>query len=164
MKPLRLALTALLLLATACLAPAQGNANDLLSKESLGGIKIGMTEKALGAVIGKAAIKKSPSKQEGRDGYEVWDCPAKGLSIEMGSPEGDQGRPVVTFTATKECPFATAKGIKIGSTLAQVRKAYGKLHENGPDNFLAGNAADSVGIFFTIKDGKVAEMFFGAAS
>lgn len=154
----------LLSLAIGPLALAQEGSDDLLTKHHLGGIKIGMSEKALGAIFGKAAIKKSPSKQEGRDGNEVWDCPTKGLSIEMGSPEDDKGRTVASFTARGKCPLATAKGIKIGSTLAEVRKAYGTLHENGPGQFLAGNAADSVGIFFTFKGGKVVEIYFGVAT
>ncbi len=153
----------LLLFGAAPFASAQ-SPDDLLTKENLGGIKIGMTAKALSAILGKVTIKKSPSKEENREGFETWDCPEKGLSIEMSSQEGNQGRTVSRFIAKKKCPFATAKGIKLGSTLAEVSKAYGTLHENGPNQFLAGNAADAVGIFFTIKDGKVSEIFFGVAT
>ena len=156
-------ITLLLLFVAVPFARAQ-RPDDLLTKENLGGIKIGMTAKALGAILGKASIKKGPSKEENREGFETWDCPENGLSIEMSSREGNQGRTVSRFIAKKKCPFATAKGIKIGSTLAEVRKAYGTLHENGPNQFLAGNAADAVGIFFTIKDGKVSEIFFGVAA
>jgi hypothetical protein len=75
---------------------------------------------------------------------------------------------VALFTASKDCSLATTKGIKIGSSEADVRKAYVSFEdkENASavqkGSFVAGSIYG--GIIFTFKDKKVSSIFFGAAA
>ena len=168
----RLRLVAFSLIAlciTAPLVSAQENKGDeLLAKESLGGIKIGLSEKALDAILGKVAYKKDAVVFEEATGEHVqnWVCAEKGLSLHMSSGKNKKGaKHVAGFTATKKCELATIQGIKIGSTEAAVRKAYGKFEDKETSEagtFVAGSVYG--GIIFTLKDGKVSEIFFGAAA
>ena len=161
----------ILLLATAPLARAQNEGDDLLASESLGGIKIGQEEKALKAILGKSKIKKSESRLEEATGeyIQTWTCEEKGLSIRMSSGETKKGaQHVGGFTADANCLLATNKGIKIGSTKGDVLKAYGKFEDKenksaaGADSFVAGSIYG--GIIFTFKGDKVSEIFFGAGA
>ena len=161
----------ILLLATAPLSHGQNDGDDLLASESLGGIKIGQEEKDLKAILGKSKIKKSESQLEGATGeyIQTWTCEEKGLSLRISSGESKKGAQHVSgFTADAKCPLATNKGIKIGSTKAEVLKAYGKLEDKenkaaaGADSFVAGSIYG--GIIFTFKGDKVSEIFFGAGA
>lgn len=161
----------ILLLAPAPPALAQNDGNDLLANESLGGIQIGLEEKALDAILGKSKVEKGKSALEEATGeyIQTWTCEEMGLSLRMSSGESKKGAPhVAGFTASETCLLATNKGIKIGSTRADVLKAYGALEDKenqgvaGADSFVAGSIYG--GIIFTFKDNKVSEIFFGAAA
>jgi len=161
----------ILLLATAPLSHGQNDGNDLLASESLGGIKIGLEEKALGTILGKSKVKKGKSGLEEATGeyIQTWTCEEKGLSLRMSSGENKKGTPQVAgFTADAKCPLATNKGIKIGSTKTEVLKAYGKFEDKenkaaaGADSFVAGSIYG--GIIFTFEGDKVSEIFFGAGA
>ncbi|MBL9115605.1 MAG: hypothetical protein JNJ83_11415 [Verrucomicrobiaceae bacterium] len=147
---------------------AQEAGDDLLAKESLGGLQLGMSEKALAPFLGKAAVSKSESVLEGATGeyIQTWECKEKGLTLRMSSGEKKKGpKTVSAFTAHGKCTLATVKGIKLGSKKAEVVKAYGKVEDkemSSPTSFVAGSIYG--GIIFTIKDGKVSEIFFGAAA
>ena len=165
------ALFLILLIATAPFARAQNSGDDLLASESLGGIKLGLEEKALDAILGKSKIKKSKSELEEATGeyIQTWTCEEKGLSLRMSSGESKKGAQHVSgFTANATCLLATNKGIKIGSAKADVIKAYGALEDKenkavaGADSFVAGSIYG--GIIFTFKNDKVSEIFFGAAA
>ena len=70
------------------------------------------------------------------------------------------------MTAAGACQLATARGIKIGSTEAAVKKAYAKERDKeqtkAGESFTAGSIYD--GVIFTFKDGKVSQIFIGAAA
>ena len=140
----------------------------LLAKENLGGLKIGLGEKALAPILEKSAIKKSAAvfEEAGGEYVQTWTCAEKGLSIRMTSGASKKGAlRVAGFTGTAKCTLATTKGVKIGSTLAEVRKAYGAFEDKEskePGTFVAGSVYG--GIIFTLKAGKVSEIFFGAAA
>ncbi|MBL9130090.1 MAG: hypothetical protein JNG86_02755 [Verrucomicrobiaceae bacterium] len=169
MKHLLIAVS--ILVAAASLTFAEDPAPDLLLKENLGGIKIGLSEKGLSAILGKSVVTKGKLELEGATGdyIQTLDCPEKGLSVKLSAGENKKGaKTVAAFTATAKCTLATAKGIKIGSKMADVVEAYGAVRdkENAdaarPDTFVAGSIFG--GIIFTFKDGKVSEIFFGAAA
>ena len=64
------------------------------------------------------------------------------------------------------CKFATRRGIKVGDTIAAVRKAYGdaedKSRGRSRDSFVAGSLYG--GVVFDLKDGKVTQIFIGASA
>src|SRR4051794_32789033 len=102
---------------------------QLLAAESLGGIKLGLTEKKLVDLIGQPKKKTALTLMEATGDYsQTWHYPDKGLKITMSAGEKKTGaKTVALFTASKDCSLATMKGIKIGSSEAEVRKAYGSF-------------------------------------
>jgi hypothetical protein len=159
-------------LAVAGASLAENKGAELLAEDHLGGIKIGLGEKQLAAILGKSAVKKGKPALEGATGefVQTWTCAEKGLSIQISSGEKTTGpKRVVGFTAKAKCPLATAKGIKIGSTKEEVLKAYGAFEDKEskdfikPGTFVAGSIYGGI-IFSFGKDGKVREIFFGAAA
>jgi len=64
------------------------------------------------------------------------------------------------------CKLATRRGIKIGDTVAAVRKAYGDVEDKSRgqsrDSFVAGSLYG--GVIFDLKDGKVTQIFIGASA
>ncbi|MBL9130089.1 MAG: hypothetical protein JNG86_02750 [Verrucomicrobiaceae bacterium] len=142
------------------------NYDNILVIESLGGLKLGMDDKAVTKLLGKAVVQKSKNltRPESDFVFQTWTCPEKGLSLCM--VPVDKGRmELISITATKKCDFSTLKGIKVGSTLDEVRQAYGEPEkQGGPDDVLVGNVLNASGIFFTIKGGKVTQIFFGTAT
>jgi hypothetical protein len=145
-------------------------ATQLLAAESLGGIKLGLTEKKLVDLIGQPKKKTALTLMEATGDYcQTWRYPGKGLEITMSAGEKKTGaKTVASFTASKGCSLTTTKGIKIGSSEADVRKAYGSFEdkENASavqkDSFVAGSVYG--GIIFTFKGSKVSSIFFGAAA
>ena len=61
-------------------------------------------------------------------------------------------------------PHATARGIKVGSTLAEVAKAYPRNVEEGgdPNHYLVGSVYG--GLLFKLEKDVVIEIFLGAAA
>ena len=102
----------------------------------------------------------------------------------MSSREKAGPKTVLIATAGKGCKLATARGIKIGSTRAEVGKAYRDVEEKAPGdgpakpgdpepepvpleegeekNFVAGTIYG--GMIFSFKKGKVVEIFLGAGA
>jgi hypothetical protein len=147
-----------------------GKAKQLMAAENLGGIKIDMAEKKLVDLLGQPKEKSALTLMEATgDYYQTWRYPGKGLEITMSAGENKTGaKTVALFTASKGCSLTTTKGIKIGSSEADVRKAYGSFEdkENASaarkNSFVAGSIYG--GIIFTFKDNKVSSIFFGAAA
>jgi hypothetical protein len=145
-------------------------ATQLMAGESLGGIKLGLTEKKLVALLGQPKEKSALTLMEATgDYYQTWRYPGKGLEITLSAGESKTGaKTVASFTASNGCNLTTAKGIKIGSPETDVRKAYGSFEdkENASatqkNSFVAGSIYS--GIIFTFKDKKVSSIFFGAAA
>jgi hypothetical protein len=145
-------------------------ATQLLAAESLGGIKLGLTEKKLVDLLGQPKKKTALTLMEATgDYYQTWRYPGKGLEITMSAGENKTGaKTVASFTASKGCSLTTTKGIKIDSSEADVRKAYGSFEDKentsaaNKNSFVAGSIYG--GIIFTFKDNKVSSIFFGAAA
>jgi hypothetical protein len=142
-------------------------AQRLMAAESLGGIKLGMTQKKLKDVLGNPKHMSPLELTEATMDY--WFYPDKGLEITLSAGVSKTGaKRVVAITASVGCRLATARGIKIGSSGDAVRKAYGPFEdkENAPAThpnlFVAGSIYD--GIVFKFKDNKVSEIFFGASA
>jgi hypothetical protein len=145
-------------------------ATQLMAAESLGGIKIDMAEKNLMDLLGQPKKKSAMTFLAGTGEYQqTWRYPDKGLEITMSAGENKTGaKTVASFTASKGCSLTTTKGIKIGSSEADVRKAYGSFEDkenasaDRKDSFVAGSIYG--GIVFAFKDNKVSSIFFGAAA
>jgi hypothetical protein len=138
-----------------------------LKSEGLGGLKLDLPEKDVLKLLGKPEKKGALALQEA-DGMWVqdWEYPKAGLSITMGAEKKAGAKSIARITATERCTLETKAGIKIGSTAAEVTKAY-KSHlekENPPTSKLITVGSIYGGILFTLEKGKVTRIFFGAAA
>ena len=96
---------------------------------------------------------------------QQWDYPELGLVLHMAAEKKDGVQTVFMIKATKRCKLSTTHGIKIGSTEKEVVKAYGDLRGDESEagkTFIAGSTVG--GVIFGLKEGKVVEIFIGAAS
>jgi hypothetical protein len=138
-----------------------------LENETLGELKLGRKAAEVVKALGEPKAKGKEVHWEATgDWVQEWTYPAKGLTLQMASAKRGGAKTVLAFTAEENCKLATGRGIKIGSTLAEVRKAYGKF-ENKEDSqagetFVAGSIYG--GVIFHLKGGKVSSIFFGAAA
>jgi hypothetical protein len=136
-----------------------------VTQEPLGQLALGQTPAEVVKLLGKAESKGKKSMQEATGtSVQDWNYPAKGLTITMEFIGKDET--VHMIRATEACTLATARGIKIGSTEAAVKKAYAKEKSKegskAGESFLAGSLHD--GLSFTFKAGKVSEIFLGVTS
>lgn len=115
---------------------------------------------------------------------EDWNYPTLGVVVKMSSEKQEAPKLVLMVIAGKGCELTTARGIKVGSTRAEVQKAYGDVEEKVPgegphkqgdpkpepkekdgkeeDTLVAGTIYG--GVIFTFKDSKVSEILLGATA
>jgi len=158
---------AFLLLGFLCGVGFAAKESDLLAGERIGRLRIGLHESDLKKSI-DCDLKRGPETLWGADGayHQTWQCPACGLKLGMVSEKRGGMKSVESITITAPCTLATKRGIRIGSTEQAVRKAYRK-DWNRKDNTQSGSfVAGSIygGIIFQFQDGKVNEIFLGAAA
>ncbi len=134
--------------------------------ESLGGLKLDLPEADLLALLGKPEKKGKDIEWEALGEYvQEWTWTKQGVSANMVSLKKGGKKKVLMFTATAPFAGATKKGIRIGSTPAEVAKAYGSYRDkemSTEDAFIAGTVYG--GLQFRFKGGKVVEIFFGASA
>lgn len=138
-----------------------------ITTEAFGKISLGSKAAALVKLLGEAEAKGKDTLWDATgDWVQEWNYPAKGLTLAMASTKKGGAKTLLSLTATIPCDLATARGIKIGSSEADVRKAYGKIEDKessvAGENFVAGSIYD--GVMFTFKKGKVVQIFIGAAA
>jgi len=158
------------LLATFAIAAcfnALGADDKWLDNEALGKIKLGRKAADLAGLIGKPDSKGKDSEWEAIGGWvQEWHFKSHGLTLHMASKSKGGAKTVLTITAEAPSKLATARGIHIGSTIAEVTKAYGKVHDKEGSEpgktFVAGSIYG--GVIFTFTGGKVSQIFIGAAA
>ena len=117
---------------TVCASFAQAAPSRVLTTNGLGGVRIGMTKAQAEAAIG-AKFGKDDGSPESK-GCFVY-TRADGMDSNLGYmiEKGHLTRIEVFTPKRSDMPVTTDKGIGIGSTLAQVKRAYGKALVNEPD-------------------------------
>ncbi|MEN6439739.1 MAG: hypothetical protein ABFD97_14285 [Syntrophobacter sp.] len=139
-----------------------------MNDEQFGGLRIGLTEKEL---TGNIACKPKKGKEllEGATGdyVQTWKYPGCGIELKMGSDKKGGAKRVASITLTSPASLMTKAGIHIGSTEGEVIKAYGKYRDRDGGTrkgkrFVAGSIYD--GLIFLFRNGKVTEIFLGAAA
>lgn len=144
------------------------HAGDMpLEGESLGKLKLGQTASQTTALVGKPESKGKDTLWEATGEWvQEWRFKSAGLKLNMASESKGGAKTLASITATASCKLVTARGIQIGSSIADVTKAYGKFHDKEQSiagkTFVAGSVYG--GVIFTFKDGKVSEIFIGAAA
>ena len=146
---------------------ALGADDKSLEKEALGKIKLEQKAADVTALIGKPDSKGKDAEWDAiGEWVQEWRFKSHGLTLNMSSKSKAGAKTVLTITATAPSKLATARGIHIGSTIAEVTKAYGKVHDKEQSDpgktFVAGSIYG--GVIFTFTDGKVSQIFIGAAA
>lgn len=146
--------------------PAESSSFDTQG-ERIGGLRLGMHQKEVDKII-PCKVKKGKEALEGATGsyVQMWQYPDCGIELKMGSDRKGGAKTVESIAVTSPSDLATNRGIRIGSTEAEVMKDYGpyrdnEMSENG-EEFVAGSIYD--GMIFQFKNGQVTRIFLGAAA
>src|SRR6478609_9301234 len=104
----------------ACVTPLRAE-EKLIENESLGKIALKLKADPLIASLGKPEGKGKDVMWEATGEWvQEWRYPAQGLELKMASASKGGAKSVESITATAPCKLATKKGIKIGSSIAEV--------------------------------------------
>lgn len=146
---------------------ALGADDQWVENEALGKIKLGRKAADLAALIGKPDSMGRDIEWEAiGERVQEWRFKSQGLTLNMASKSKGGAKTVLSITAEAPSKLATARGIHIGSTIAEVTKAYGKVHDKEGSEpgktFVAGSVYG--GVIFTFTGGKVSRIFIGAAA
>lgn len=146
---------------------ALGADDQWLENEALGKIKLGRKAADLAGLLSKPDSTGKDSKWEATGEWvQEWRFKSQGLILNMASESKGGAKTVLTITAEAPSKLATARGIHIGSTIAEVTKAYGKVQDKEGSEpgktFVAGSVYG--GVIFTFTGGKVSRIFIGAAA
>ena len=142
----------------------------MLVQEGFGPLRLNEPETEVRQSLGEPR-QRSPMVHIEATGLDVedWSYPKSGLTLRMASSSGKGGpKYVAAIYAKAKCPFATRRGVMIGSAQADVQKAYAgseelQKHElPGHDvpRFVVGSIFG--GIVFEFTRGKVSGIFYGA--
>lgn len=140
-----------------------------LSDEAIGPLREGMGTIELVDLLG-APPEKDEIFEEGATGdwVQEWKFPNAGVELFMRADTERGAQTIKAITVKAPCEYATKRGIKVGSTRAELDKAYGDVKDQDgfgddePGSFVAGSVYG--GIIFGLEDGKVSEIFMGAAA
>lgn len=137
-----------------------------LEHEHIGELHYGMTAEEVVAVLGEPAKKSKIEMEEATADYvSYWKYPDHDLSVGMRSAKRKGKQTVRSLQAGPACTLPGPWGLKIGSTRDEVKKVYGKHYDRDFTDskvFVAGSIYG--GTMYTFKQGKVVEIFIGAAA
>jgi hypothetical protein len=136
-------------------------------KEQIGKLHIGLSEKEV-----KQAIPGKPTRGAerwwGADGqyHQEWRYTAGGITLGMVAKKKGGSQSIESMTITSPSTLKTQRGIGIGSTEAEVVKAYGSFRNaeaSKPGEVLVAGSLFG-GVIVHFKQGKVDQIFIGAAA
>lgn len=135
--------------------------------ERIGGLRLGLLQKEVDRMV-PCKPRKDKEILEGATGeyVQMWKYPECGIELKMSSSRKGGAKAVESIYVRSPSGLETSRGIRIGSTEAEVMKAYGRyrdneMGENGKE-FVAGSIYG--GMIFQFKNGRVTEIFLGAAA
>ena len=136
-----------------------------LMKETIGPLALGMAADDVVAQLGQPE-EKSDAKIWGADHMEhqFWYYPTRG--IEIGTVKKDGTQHVERIVIKDSCAYETQRGIKIGSSVAEVQAAYKDVINPGDshpgEKIVCGTVYG--GIIFDVQNNAVSSIFIGAAA
>ncbi len=139
----------------------------LLKYEKIGGIYLDFPATRL-PVQPKCPVKLGANQLWAADGlyHQDWDYPACGLTYNMSSNSANGIKQVFSITIKAPSRLATKRGIRIGSSEKDARKAYAQefnASESTPGQMLVFGSIYG-GLMMTIQRGRVSEIFLGSAA
>ncbi|MEZ0375361.1 MAG: hypothetical protein ACAI44_40105, partial [Candidatus Sericytochromatia bacterium] len=112
--------------------------------------------------------KLGPDQLWGADGayHQSWSYPACGVSLDMVSDKPKQAKTIASISLSAPSKFATRRGIRIGSSEQQARKAYAKEYNAEESQSGQSLVFGSIygGLICNLEKGKVKGIFLGAAA
>jgi hypothetical protein len=136
------------------------------AREKIGKLHLGLSATAVKQIIPGRPIS-GPEELMGADGqyHQEWAYPDAGITLGMVSGKKGGLKSLASITIAGPSKLRTQRGIGIGSTAAEVAKAY-DLFRNAevstPECFVAGS--DFGGGLFYLQQGRVSSIFIGAAA
>ena len=123
--------------------PKQEPAAVFPDGETVGGLALGAPAASVLKKFGDPPVIGDNVLMEATGEWvQEWSWPKLGLEINMGSTTKNGPKTVWSITAGKGSDLVTKRGIKIGSTMEEVRKAYGDVEDKespaSKDSFVAG--------------------------
>lgn len=137
-----------------------------MNDEVVGGLRVGLPAAAVMKLLGPPA-RKGKVVEQGADGMFVqeWAWPKKGVTLQLAAESQRGPQKISAITIKAPSLLKTARGIGIGSPAAELIRAYGadrNSEESREDSFVVGTIYG--GVLFALRDGKVSEIFVGAAA
>ncbi len=141
--------------------------DKLLEGDSLGKLTIGQNVDRVTALLGKPDSKGKDELWDATGEWvQEWRYKAQGLNLHMASKSKGTAKAIANITALPPCKLATARGIRIGNSIAEVTKAYKNVQDKEQSvpakTFVAGSIYG--GVIFTFEGGTVWQIFIGAAA
>ena len=136
--------------------------------ERLGPLRLDMPEAEVLRHIPCPPRKGREIHEGATDEYvQNWRMQGCGLTLKMAGPRRGGPKRVAAITATAPSRLATGQGIGIGADADAVTAAYGRFKDeeglsNPGETFIVGSIYG--GLILTFKNGRVAEIFLGAAA
>lgn len=126
-------------------------------KEAIGPIQLGVSADEAVKALGQPTSKSDPVMQEAT-GETVTKWEWDGIWAELAA-ESEKGPWKVAAAGLKSTRYQTQRGVRVGSTAAEVKAAYPEIAKEG-EMQIYGDVYG--GIAFFMKDGKVESVFVGA--
>jgi hypothetical protein len=139
---------------------------SLLKTEQIGKLKIGLSEQKVKQNI-NCALKRESEQLWGADGayHQKWNYVDCGITLGMVSAKKGAPKSIESITLNSPSRLSTKRNIRIGSSEKAVMKAYKSewnREQNTSKSFVAGSVYG--GLIFQFQNGKVSEIFLGAAA
>jgi len=150
-----------------CSLSFAGESFSVLRSESVGEFRIGLPAGEVSR-MGAGKWKRGAEQRWEADAawHQKWTLSGQGLVLDMVSAEKGAPKEVASITVTSPSGLATKKGLRIGSSAREVQAAYrsvwNKEESRQFDCFVAGSIYG--GLLFRFQNGKVSEIFLGAAA
>ena len=136
-------------------------------KEQIGKLHLGLSEKEVRQII-PGQPTRGAEQLQGADGeyHQEWQYAAAGITLGMVAKKKGGHKSLESITITSPSLLQTQRGIRIGSTEAEVIKAYGPFRnaeDSKPGELLVAGSIFG-GVMFDFQQGRVNRIFIGAAA
>ena len=141
------------------------SADGWWTREALGNIEMGQTEREVRATHGAPEETEGPLFQGATGLYEwTWRYKEPDLQISFSAQEEDGPWTISALATTRES-LKTRRGVHVGAPLEAASEAYGDVidAENFDEDLLVAGSLYG-GVIFTLKDNHVESIFIGASA
>lgn len=147
--------------------PSSADEFALLESESLGSLRIGLSDTEVKKII-QCPLKQGTERFSEADGayHQEWKFTGCGITVGMVSENKNSAQSISYISIKRPNTLKTLRGIGIGSTEQEVMKSYrsdwNKEESQASKSFVAGSLYG--GLIFEFNKGKVSSIFLGAAA